>query len=94
MLAQQEQAGGPALKGYEASAWIGLFTPSSQPAEQLARLQRDTAAALAGPALRERLTARGMLVQTGGGAELAALIAAETAKWARVVLWSGVKVDR
>ncbi|MEO6279119.1 tripartite tricarboxylate transporter substrate binding protein [Roseateles sp.] len=89
-----EEAGGPALKGYEASAWIGLFTPSSQPAEQLARLQRDCVNALAGPALRERMTAHGLLVHGSGGPEFAALIAAETAKWARVVQVSGVKVDR
>lgn len=89
-----EEAGGPALKGYEASSWIGLFAPSGQPAEQLARLQRDTVAALAGPALRERLTARGLLVHGTGGAEFAALIAAETVKWARVVQLSGVNVDR
>lgn len=88
-----EEAGGPALKGYEASAWIGLFAPSSQPAEQLARLQRDSVAALAGP-LRERLTARGMLVHGSGATEFAGLIAAETVKWANVVKMSGVKVDR
>jgi tripartite-type tricarboxylate transporter receptor subunit TctC len=89
-----EEAGGPALKGYEASAWIGLFSPSSQPADQLARLQRDTVSALAGPALRERMTARGLLVQGSGGPEFVALLAAETAKWARVIQLSGVKVDR
>lgn len=89
-----EEAGGPVLKGYEASAWIGLFAPSSLPAEAVARLQRDSVAALAGPALRERLTARGMLVHGSGGVEFAARIAAETAKWARVVQLSGVKVDR
>lgn len=93
-LPTMEEAGGPTLKGYEASAWIGLFVPSGQPAEQLARLQRDSVAALAGPALRERLTARGMLVHGSGGPEFAALMAAETAKWARVVQLSGVKVDR
>ena len=89
-----DEAGGPALKGFEASAWIGLFAPSGQPAEQLARLQRDSVAALAGLALRERLTNRGMLVQGASGAGFAALIAAESAKWARVVQLSGVKVDR
>ncbi len=89
-----EEAGGPALQGYEASIWLALFAPSCQPAEQLARLQRDTVAALAGPALRERLTARGMLVRGTGGADLAALMAAETAKWARVVQLSGVRADR
>jgi len=89
-----EEAGGPALQGYEASIWLALFTPSNQPAEQLARLQRDTVAALAGPVLRERLTARGMLVRGSGGAELAALMAAEAAKWARVMQLSGVRADR
>ena len=89
-----EEAGGPALKGFEASAWIGLFAPGSLAAEALARLQRDTVAALSGSPLRERLTARGMLVEGSSGAEFGALIAAETAKWARVVQLSGVKVDR
>jgi tripartite-type tricarboxylate transporter receptor subunit TctC len=93
-LPTMEEAGGPALKGYEATAWIGLFTPSSQPAEQLARLQRDSVGALAIPVVRERMTARGLLVQGSGGPEFAALIAAETAKWARVIQLSGVKVDR
>ncbi|NCT83253.1 MAG: tripartite tricarboxylate transporter substrate binding protein [Comamonadaceae bacterium] len=89
-----EEAGGAALKGYEASSWIGLFAPSSQPADQLARLQRDSVASLAGTGLRERLSGRGMLVQGLGGAGFAALMAAETEKWARVVQLSGVKVDR
>lgn len=89
-----EEAGGPALKGYEASAWLGLYAPGSQPAEQCARLQRDTVAALAGAGLRDRLRERGFLVRGGTGPELAALMAAETAKWARVVQLSGVKIDR
>lgn len=89
-----DEAGGPALKGYEASTWTGLFAPSNQPPEQLARLQRDCVASFAGSGLRDRLTSRGMLVHGSGGASFAALIAAETEKWARVVQLSGVKVDR
>ncbi|MFG6431726.1 tripartite tricarboxylate transporter substrate-binding protein [Roseateles sp. LYH14W] len=89
-----EEAGGALLRGYEASAWIGLFAPANLAAEPLARLQRDTVAALADPALRERMTARGLLVHGSGAAGLAALMAAETAKWSRVVQLSGVKVDR
>ena len=89
-----DEAGGLSLKGYEASAWIGLFAPGNLAAEPLARLQRDCVAALAAPVLRERLTARGMLVHGNGGAEFAALISAETTKWARVIQVSGVKVDK
>jgi len=89
-----EEAGGPSLQGFEASAWVGLFAPGSQSPEQVLRLQRDSVAALAGPLLRERLASRGMLTQGISGVAFATLIAAETAKWARVVKLSGVKVDR
>ncbi|PZP30164.1 MAG: MFS transporter [Roseateles depolymerans] len=87
------EAGGPQLKGYEASSWFGLLAPASQPADQVARLQRDAAAALKTPALRERLAGQGAVAGGGSAAEFAALIASETAKWARVVKVSGAKVD-
>jgi tripartite-type tricarboxylate transporter receptor subunit TctC len=87
------EAGGPQLKGYEASSWFGLLAPVHQPAEQVARLQREAAAALNTPLLRERLASQGAVAGGGTSAEFAALIAAETAKWARVVKVSGAKVD-
>lgn len=88
-----EEVGGAALKGYEASSWFGLFAPSSQPAEQVARLQRETAAALAQPAIRERLAAQGAVASGNSSAEFAAWIASETRKWAQVVKASGAQVD-
>ncbi len=87
------EAGGPALKGYEASSWFGLLAPASQPLDQVARLQRETAAALNNPVTRERLATQGAAASGNSSAEFAALIAAETAKWARVVKVSGAKVD-
>jgi tripartite-type tricarboxylate transporter receptor subunit TctC len=87
------EAGGPMLKGYEASSWFGLLAPSSQPADQVMRLQRECAAALNTPELRERLAAQGAVAGGGSAAAFAALIAAETTKWARVVKVSGAKVD-
>ncbi|MBA4342347.1 MAG: MFS transporter [Methylibium sp.] len=88
-----EEAGGPALKGYEASSWFGLLAPASMPAEQVARLQRETAKALATPALKERLASQGAIASGNTSAEFAALIAKETKKWAQVVKASGAKVD-
>ena len=87
------EAGGPSLKGYEASSWFGLLAPAHQPADQVARLQREAAAALNTPALRERLAGQGAVAGGGSSAEFAALIASETAKWAKVVKASGAKVD-
>ena len=87
------EAGGAVLKGYEASSWFGLLAPRSQPAEQVARLQRECAAALNTAVLRERLAGQGAVAGGGSSAEFAALMAAETTKWAGVVKASGAKVD-
>ncbi|MEJ6001406.1 Bug family tripartite tricarboxylate transporter substrate binding protein [Paucibacter soli] len=87
------EAGGALLKGYEASSWFGLLAPSSMPADQVARLQREVARSLANPAIRERMAAQGALASGNTSAEFAALIASESAKWARVVKTSGAKVD-
>ncbi len=87
------EAGGAALKGFEASSWFGLLAPSNQPVDQVARVQREAAAALGTPLLRERLAGQGAAAGGGSSAEFAALIASETAKWAKVVKVSGAKVD-
>lgn len=88
-----EEAGGPALKGYEASSWFGLLAPAGTPADIVARLAAETAKALAAPAMRERLLAQGAIPSGIGPADFARLIADESAKWARVVKASGAKVD-
>jgi tripartite-type tricarboxylate transporter receptor subunit TctC len=88
-----EEVGGPSLKGYEASSWFGLLAPASMPVDQVARLQRETAKALATPALKERLASQGAIASGMSSAEFASLIARETKKWAQVVKVSGAKVD-
>ena len=88
-----EEAGGPVLKGYEASSWFGLLAPSSMPAAQVQLLQRETAKALATPAIKERLASQGAIASGMPSSEFAALIQSETKKWAQVVKVSGAKVD-
>ena len=86
-------AGGAALKGYDASSWFGLLAPAGTSAEVVQRLQQETAKALAKPALKERLQAQGAIPGGNTSAEFAGFINAETTKWARVVKASGAKVD-
>ena len=81
------------LKGFEASSWFGLLAPAGTPAEVVARLQQETAKALATPAMKERLQSQGAIPSGMSPADFAALIAAETKKWAAVVKASGAKVD-
>lgn len=87
------EAGGPALKGYEASSWFGLLAPAGTPADIVSRLAVEVAKALTTPALKERLQAQGAIPSGIGPAEFARFIAAETKKWAAVVQASGAKVD-
>jgi tripartite-type tricarboxylate transporter receptor subunit TctC len=87
------EAGGPALKDFEASSWFGLLAPAGTPAEIVSRIQQETAKALATPAMRERLQAQGAIPSGNTPAEFARLIDEETKKWARVVKASGAKVD-
>ena len=88
-----EEAGGPALKGYEASSWFGLLAPAGTPMDIVGRLQAETAKALATPAMKERLQSQGAVPSGITSAEFARLIEAETRKWAGVVKASGAKVD-
>ena len=88
-----EEAGGLALKGYEASSWFGLMAPAGTPAEVISRVQQETAKALASPALKERLQAQGAIPSGMSSADFARFIAAESAKWAKVVKAANAKVD-
>ena len=88
-----EEAGGPALKGYEASSWFGLLAPAGTPMDIVNRVQQETAKALASPALKERLQSQGAIPSGMTSAEFARFIDAETKKWAQVVKASGAKVD-
>jgi len=88
-----EEAGGPALKGYEASSWFGLLAPAGTPMDIVNRIQQEAAKAMGTPALKERLQAQGAIPSGITSAEFARLIEAETRKWAAVVKTSGAKVD-
>ena len=87
------EAGGELLKGYEASSWFGLLAPAGTPADVVARVQQETAKAMATPALKERLLAQGAIPSGMTPAEFVKFIDAETRKWAGVVKASGAKVD-
>ncbi|MDM0047025.1 tripartite tricarboxylate transporter substrate binding protein [Variovorax dokdonensis] len=88
-----EEAGGPALKGFEASSWFGLLAPAGTPADVVNRVQQAVAKALDTPAMKEKLQAQGAIPSGNTPAEFAQLIDSEHKKWAKVVKDSGAKVD-
>ncbi|WP_092007916.1 tripartite tricarboxylate transporter substrate binding protein [Polaromonas sp. OV174] len=88
-----EQAGGPALKGFEASSWFGLLAPAGTPADIVNRIQQEVAKSLNTPAIKEKLLAQGAIPGGNTPQQFGAFINAEHAKWAQVVKTSGAKVD-
>jgi tripartite-type tricarboxylate transporter receptor subunit TctC len=88
-----EQAGGTALKGFDASSWFGLLAPAGTSMDIVNRIQQETAKALNAPAVKERLVANGAIPSGNTPAEFAKLIDAELKKWQPVVKASGAKVD-
>ncbi len=88
-----EEAGGPTLKGYEASSWFGLLAPAGTPPEIVQRVQQEVAKSLGTAAIKEKMMAQGAIPSGNTPAEFAKLIDSEHRKWAKVVKDSGAKVD-
>jgi tripartite-type tricarboxylate transporter receptor subunit TctC len=87
------QAGGPALKGYDASSWFGLLAPAGTPAEVVSRIQQEVSKSFAVPAIKEKLLGQGAIPGGNTPQEFAKMIDFEIDKWAKVVKASGAKVD-
>ena len=88
-----EEAGGPALKGFEASSWFGLLAPAGTPLEVISRIQQEAAKSLGTTAIKEKLLAQGAIPGGNTPQQFTAFINAEHVKWAQVVKTSGAKVD-
>ena len=81
------------VPGYAAGTWFGLFAPTRTPAEIIARLNEETRRILANAALRERLSTQGIAPQPSTPGELGAHLAAEIAKWRKVVERAGIRLE-
>jgi tripartite-type tricarboxylate transporter receptor subunit TctC len=81
------------VPGYEASAWYGIGAPKGTPAEIVDELNRGINAGLVDPGIKAKLAALGTTPLLFTPAEFGAFVETETEKWAKVVRFSGAKVD-
>jgi len=79
-------------KGFDANTWTGVLVAARTPQPIIDQLNKEIARILDLPDMRERLNTGGSPVQTGPKA-FAALLKADTEKWARIVKEAGVKVE-
>ena len=84
---------GEVVPGYEASAWFGASAPKGTPPAVIARLNREINAALADPGMRAKLAELGGVPIPGTPEDFWATHRMETEKWAKIVKFSGAKVD-
>lgn len=81
------------LPGYEAIAWNGLVAPAGTDPAIVNRLNGAVVHALAQPDVIKRFEDLGATCRPTTAAEFGGYMAAEIAKWGRVVQASGAKID-
>ncbi len=84
---------GEFVRGYEASAWLGIGAPKDTPADIIEKLNKEINAVTADPNIRPRLVGLGIEPMTMTPAEFDKFIAAETDKWAKVIKSASIKAE-
>ena len=80
-------------RDFDSTAWFGLMTPAGTPQPVIDKIHQETVRILARPEIRKRFDEIGMAVIGNTPAEFAAVIAAETPQWAKVIKDAGVKAE-
>jgi tripartite-type tricarboxylate transporter receptor subunit TctC len=73
------------VHGYEVNTWSGVFAPAGTPPDVTAKIEAAIKEAVAMPDVRARFESTGGNVRSGTADELRQVIAADHAKWAKLV---------
>jgi tripartite-type tricarboxylate transporter receptor subunit TctC len=81
------------VPGFEASGWYGIGVPKNTPTEISDRLNKEINVGLGDPKMKARLADLGGTVLPGSPTDFGKLIATETAKFAKVVKYAGMRPE-
>jgi tripartite-type tricarboxylate transporter receptor subunit TctC len=84
---------GETVKGYEGNAWFGVGAPKKTPKDIVDKLNSTINAGLADPTFKKKLEELGGVPMSLTPAAFTKFINDETEKWAKVVQFSGAKVE-
>jgi tripartite-type tricarboxylate transporter receptor subunit TctC len=81
------------MPGFEAVSWYALMAPAGTPDAIIARLREGVVRAINAPEAKAALEAQGAQPVGNTPAELAAVIAADTARWAKVIRDADIRIS-
>ena len=84
---------GETVKGYEGNAWFGIGAPKKTPKDIVDKLNSTINASLTDPVFKKKLEDLGGVPMSVTPAAFTKFINDETEKWAKVVAFSGAKVE-
>ncbi len=82
-----------ALPGFEVNNWIGTFGPARLPAAIAAKLNAEILAIMRTPEVQQRLVNEGARFTPMTPAQFSEFVAAETAKWGKLIREVGIRAD-
>ncbi len=81
------------VKDFEVTSWFGLLAPAGTPTAVIDRLHREAVRIVAQSDMREKFALIGLDVVTDPPQEFAAIIRADTLKWAKIIKDAGIKAE-
>ena len=84
---------GDFISGYEVTTWGGIGAPKGTPPEIIEKLNKAINAGLASPGIKARYADLAVTASPGTPDEFGRFMTQDTEKWAKVVKFSGAKVD-
>ena len=79
--------------GYDMSVWTGMWVPAGTPKDIVVRLQQEVAKAITSADMKARFADLGVQSVGNPSEQFAAFVAAEIAKWGKVVRDTGMRVE-
>src|SRR5262245_61265047 len=83
------EVGYPEIQG---GAWFALFAPANTPPAIIDLLNREGRETFTSPDVRQQLEPRGVVLVLGTPAQLGDYVAADTARWRKVINEAGIKL--
>lgn len=81
------------VQGYEASQWYGIMVPAATSQDIVTRLNRELVKIMQAPDMKSRLARDATVIVGSTPQEFATYLRDEITKWARVVKFSGARVE-